>query len=437
MKQNEKTPNWIFKPFIGKNYNKSVVGKLKILVIGDIYTLWEKYDYSEAKNSQKISFCEYLMKSKSAQCIRYQTKIKDGIKDELKNILGKNEIKLDDIIFYNFRFNNREKIPCTNEQKWERYCGNFLECLKKQKPTIVFGFQNFITQLESRAVNGWKSINDYLEKIVVKEYYNKNYNKLIIPIHLKDNSKEKRNIGNHGLNKLKFINDTIKECVDFLQAHCLFSSLEKQVDNENKYKEIRRNFRTLDFMPTIKEENFKFFTTDSIKISREEFINAYNCVHGIKKQINELNEEIKFIRGNANKKTVERNKIDDEIEQIKKMLTFLETEDFYIDIELVPSFMDYAGKKFPLEPDEKIENVVSKFLDDKNTKPSLNVRSVKKRLTNICKRLQKEKDEVYLKRMYRIIQKQTPSIYKKIYAKKDYEIIQDQVKHFDPDKILI
>lgn len=430
MKQNEKTTNWIYKPFIGKNYNKGVVGnegqKIKIFVVGDICNLWKEYEDSEAKKIQKISYCEYLMTNESKKCIKNQT----IIKDKIKTFLGKDEINLDDIIFYNFRFKNRENVPCTRDDNYKDYCEKFLKCLKKQKPTIVFGFQNLITQLKVRAVNGWKLINDYLEKNVVP----KNEDGPIIRISIKNNKNEKRNIGNHGTKKLEYINDIIEKHIDFLWIHCLLSSLKKQINDENKRKTIIKNFRNLNFMPTIKEDGFEFLTTDSVKIPKKEFINAYRCVHEIKKQIKDLKEEIDYALKNADKKTAERNKMDEKIEQIKKMLTFLDTEDFYIDIGLVPSFMDYIGKNFPLEQYKKGEDVIKNFHDNKNTKPRPDARGVITRLSAICRRLHEEKDEVYLKRMYRIILK--PRSLNTIYTKKDYESIHEVV-HFDPDKILI
>lgn len=390
-----------YKPFVGKDYRngvKSKKGNLKILFLGDRNNCWDEYN----GNGQKKSYCEYLMTGTDKKCKDIQKKIVSKIKQELKeqsNLVVRISIK--NIAFYNLRIANDNNTLITKELNFKLYCNVLSKIIEKLKPDMVFGEQNLVTQLKSRAVSKWNEIEQSLEKIVIPEY-KKNP---IIPVPFNDNRLERINSNGHGIDKLSSIQSDLNYFVDFLWSHCLSSVLKKQ----KKGKETK------------------------------EHANAYICISEIQNKVKELGEEIRYMQTHASKKISSEYKMGEKIEQIKRMLFYLEYTDQYIPIFLVPAFMRFIYSELNCSSwDEQYkklyeEDLTGIFLQELREESNVKIkerqdeaRGFTTTLDNICKRLN---NDPILKWMHRIILNAPPI--KKFYKSEDIKKM-NQIQSYNP-----
>ncbi|SHG79733.1 hypothetical protein SAMN05720761_10558 [Fibrobacter sp. UWCM] len=407
-----------YKPFVGNNYQngvKSKKGELKILFLGDRNNCWDEYN----GNGQKKSYCEYLMTGTDKKCKDIQKKIVSKIKQELKeqsNLVVRISIK--NIAFYNLRIANDNNTLITKELNFELYCDVLLKRIEKLKPNMVFGEQNLVTQLKSRAVSKWKEIES-----VLKPKYQKDP---IIPVPFNDNRLERINSNGHGIDKLDFIHFIIDNDIDFLRRHCISPSLKKQSKN------MLKDYRELDKKSSLTDSDFNFLNnTNSIEVPREEFIKACYCIHDIRNMLKEFHTELEYMQKNSGKKISSEYEMKNKVKQLIKTLTFLEKTDQYIYIGLVPQFMEYIDKKIPFDTEEEWDkeknNLAIDFLDkNENQKNGSGAVTL---LKNIGERLEKEGDLVSLERMRRIFIR--PKI-QKIYKSEEIDKLKLQIQSYNP-----
>lgn len=416
-----------YKPFVGKDYRngvKSKKGKLKILFLGDRNNFWDEYNSQYDGDRLEKSYCDYLMADALLYTKKkepYNRKVIEKVNNKLNDII-ETAVEVNNIAFYNLRITNKDDIPITNELNFELYCDVLIKIIKKLKPNMVFGEQNLVTQLKSRAVSKWKEIESVLKKLVKPEYQKDP----IIPVPFKDNRLGRLNSNGRGIDKLDFIHFIIDNDIDFLRRHCISPSLKKQSKN------MLKNYRELDKKSSLTDSDFNFLNnTNSIEVPREEFIKACYCIHDIRNMLKEFHTELEYMQKYSGKKISSEYEMKNKVKQLIKTLTFLEKTDQYIYIGLVPQFMEYIDKKIPFDTEEEWDkeknNLAIDFLD--KNKNQNNGSGAVTLLKNIGERLEKEENLVSLERMRRIFIR--PKI-RGIYKSEEIDKLKLQIQSYNP-----